>query len=227
MHPGLAHGIVNGAPWVKEIFTDRFQKAQQWCDYLLGRYGGHLSVHTILNRGDRWSAADFHALYIACWIFYPLEKGSYMIPLSATQRANVKSGYETLGARATSHLHGHGRSAAHGWSFLKGYGELLVQMEGGGKHSPEISPHLFLKAAGHPALSLGHARSFIVKVRTGHGAVANAALERLAKAQGTMGLDLGIDERAAENFSHPYKALLKAMELSGKVVSVHEAVANM
>ncbi len=227
MHPGLAHGIVNGDSWVKEIFTDRFHKPKQWCDYLLARYGGTLSVNTILNRGDGWSAVDFHALYIACWIFYPLEKGSYMIPLTATQRANVKSGYEGLGVRATSHLHKHGRSAANGWSFLKGYHELLVQMEGGGKHSPEITPHLFLKAEGHTALSIGHAWSYVVKVRTGHGAVANAALERLAKTQGSMGLDLGIAERAAENFSKSYQALLRAMALSGRTVSVHEAVANM
>lgn len=227
MHPGLANGIVNGASWVGDVFTDRFQKAGQWTDYLLARFGGALSVNTILNRGDGWSAVDFQALYIACWTFYPLEKGSYMIPLTATQRVNVKSGYQTLGVRPTSHLHGHGRSAARGWSFLKGYEELLVQLEGGGKHSPEISPHLFLKAEGHTAASIGHLWSYIVKVRTGQGAVANAALERLAKAQGQMGLDLGIAERAAENYSNAYKVLLQAMELGGKTVSVHEAVSNM
>lgn len=77
-----------------------------------------------------WTASDFHALYIACWIFYPVEKGTFMIPLTAQQRKNVKSGYQNLDPRWTSPLHKHGRSAAKGWKFLKGYGELLVQMEG-------------------------------------------------------------------------------------------------
>lgn len=227
MHPGLANGIVNGAPWVKDIFTDRFHTAHQWTDYLLTRFGGTLSVNTILNRGDGWGAVDFQALYIACWIFYPLEKGSYMIPLTAAQRANVKSGYNGLGARMTSHLHGHGRSAGRDWKFLKGYAELLVQLEGGGRHSPEISPHLFLKNEGHPAVSVGHALSYFHKLRHGHGGVANEAIQRVVDEQRQLGIDLGIADRAAENYSKGYQKVLKALGLAGDVVTVQTAIVEM
>jgi len=227
MHPGLASGIVNGADWVSDIFTDRFRTAHQWTDYLLTHFGGTMSVNTVLNRGDGWRAGDFQALYIACWIFYPLEKGSYMIPLTAAQRTNVKSGYEKLGLRATSHLHKHGRSAGAGWKFLEGYTELLVQMEGGGKHSPEISPHLFLKNEGHPAVSVGHMMSYWHKLRHGTGNVANDAIQRVVNEQKHLGIDLGIAERAAENYSGPYQKVLDALGLPGAAVTAQTAIVEM
>ena len=226
MHPGLANGILTEAPWVKDIFTDRFQTAHQWCDYLLTHFGGTMSVNTILNRGD-WGVADFQALYIACWLFYPLEKGSYMIPLTASQRANAKGGYGKLGVRATSHLHHHGRSAGQDWRFLKGYTELLVQMEGGGKHSPEISPHLFLKNEGHPAVSVGHMMSYFHKLRHGTGDVANEAIQRVIKEQAQLGIDLGIAGRAAENYSKGYQKVLTAVGLTGATVTAQAAIVEM
>ncbi len=231
MHPGLANGLISGATWVNDIFMPEFRKPKQWCNYMLTHFGGSLSVGNIINRSTPWSVEDFHALYIACWIFFPVEKGSYMITLNDQQRANVKVGYNKLGLRKTSHLHGHGRSAGKGWAFLKGYTELLVQMEGGGKHSAEIDAHLFLKCEGHPAVSLGHALSYFEKLRKGHGAVANAALQNLARQQAALGLgtgpDLGLTERAAENYSKPYQELLKSMSLSGDTVTVQDAVVEM
>jgi hypothetical protein len=227
MHPGLATGIVTGAPWVGDIFTDRFQKAQQWRDYLLTHFGGTMSVNTILNRGDGWSAADFQALYIACWIFYPLEKGSYMIPLTSAQRANVKGGYGKLSPRPTSHLHKHGRSAGAEWKFLKGYTELLVQLEGGGKHSPEISPHLFLKNEGHPAVSVSHIMAYFHKLRHGTGMVRNDAIDRVVKEQAQLGIDLGISDRNAENYSKGYQKVLSALGLPGATVTAQAAVVEM
>ncbi len=228
MHPAMAQGLIDGDDWVEKIFTPEFSTARKWRDYMLDKFGGGMTVNTILDKTSGWAASDFHALYIACWIFYPVEKGTFMIPLTAQQRKNVKSGYQNLDPRWTSHLHKHGRSAAKGWKFLKGYGELLVQMEGGGKHTQEIEPHLFLKCEGHTAFTVAHLKSYFEKKSTGKGAVANSALQELAKNQAMLGMDqgLGITERAAENYSNPYKALLVAAGLTGKTKTVHEAVAN-
>lgn len=150
-----------------------------------------------------------------------------MIPLTAAQRTNVKTGYGHLGLRATSHLHKHGRSAGAGWQFLTGYTELLVQLEGGGKHSPEISPHLFLKNEGHPAVSVGHLLSYWHKLRHGAGNVANDAIQRVVKEQAQLGIDLGIAERAAENYSNAYQKVLDALGLAGATVTAQAAVVEM
>jgi hypothetical protein len=227
MHPALAQGLIDGDEWVKKIFTEDFHTAKQWREYILEKFGGGPSVLTILNKPNGWSRSDFQALYIACWIFFPVEKGSYMITLTKQQRANVKSGYETLDKRWTSHLHEHGRSAAKGWSFLAGYHELLVQMEGGGKHTKEAEPHLFLKCEGHTAFTLAHLKSYYEKKKTGKGATANPWLQEMARRKKELGLDVGITERAAENYSNAYKTLLKQMGLKGKTVTVHEAAASM
>lgn len=183
-------------------------------------------VNILLGRsGAWWRRENFQALYVACWIFHPVEKGSYMLKLeSAAQASNVRSAYDRLlqsrelQARISSHLSGRGASAHDGWSFLKGYHELLIQIEGerGG------TPYLFLKCEGHAldgAIStLKHCLSWAVKIATGSGQTASAELHNLAKASSNVEL------RAAENFSKDFKTLQKQLGLSGKTVTVTDVV---
>jgi hypothetical protein len=226
MEPMLASALHNQWPWVKEVFASGFRSAPQWSAYIDTHFGATKpSVLTVLDKTAAWSAEDFQALYVACWIVQPVEKGTFMIKLTPPQRANARAGYETLGKRWTSHLHKHGRSAAEGWKFLKGYHELLVQMEGGGKHSAEAKPHLFLKCEGHTAFDIRHLKSYYTKARTGKGDVANARLQELARKKEELGL--GIAERAAENYSNEYKALLRHLGFSGKTTTVHDAVGRL
>jgi hypothetical protein len=226
MEPALASALKNQWPWVKDVFTSDFRTPNQWVQYISGHFGGGTpSVGRILNKTQGWTAEDFQALYIACWILHPVEKGTFMIQLTPAQRTNARAGYSGLDSRWTSHLHKHGRSAAKDWHFLKGYHELLVQMEGGGKHTAEAEPHLFLKCEGHTAFNVMHLKSYYTKVKTGKGDVANARLQELARKKEQLGL--GITERAAENYSKEYKALLKTMGFSGKTITVHQAGGRM
>ena len=226
MLDALAQRIRARDPMVREVFGPGFHSPGQWVDYLGRHFGGASpSVSRILDRGTAgWSTEDFHALYVACWIFQPVEKGTYMIRLTNAQRAGVRSGYEGLGLRWTSHLHEHGRSASAGWEFLKGYHELLVQMEGGGKKTPGFdTPYLFLKCEGHKATHPAHLKSFITKLRTGAGDVANPYLSNIAREKAS----LGIASRAAENYSGKYEKLLKALGFSGKVTTVQQAFSRL
>jgi len=226
MEAALAAAIRNQWPWIKEVFTSDFRSPQQWTTYIGKHFGASSpTVRTILDRSGGWGPSEFQALYIACWIFHPVEKGTFMLKLTATQRDHARAGYDSLDKRWTSHLHEHGRSAAKGWHFLKGYHELLVQMEGGGKHTAGLEPHLFLKCEGHTAFSPAHMKSYLHKIKKGKGKTANARLQELARKKEELGL--GITERAAENYSNEYKALLRSLGLRGKTVKVPEAAGSM
>jgi hypothetical protein len=110
-----------------QLFEDQFQHAWGWAQFIDEHFGRPPSVTNILRKGGHdLHAVDFQALFIACWIHFPTEKGSYMIEMSDVQRRNMKEGYQNLQIRMSSHFSGHGRSAS--WSklhFLKGYHELL------------------------------------------------------------------------------------------------------
>lgn len=220
-----------GAPtaqqMVRSVFGPEFHTARGWTDFL-DRNIPIGSVETLLGRTPGfWQRESFQALYITCWIFHPVEKGSYMIRLTAGEYANVSGAYQSLVAsgelqtRISSHLSKRGASAHEGWSFLQGYGELLVQLEG-----PALGPkYLFLKCEGH-ALSgaistLKHGMSWVVKSVTGAGQTASPALNNLAKNS------TSIESRAAENFGKTYKKLHKKLGLSGKEVTVGEVVDSL
>ncbi|HNN51389.1 MAG TPA: hypothetical protein PKO07_10230 [Pseudomonadota bacterium] len=206
MSIAIAKGINARSPELLPIFSPQFQTAWQWRTYFRERFGYPTpSVTRILERSDGLRTEDFHALYIACWLHFPVAKGSYMIRLSPAQRVQVKRGYERLGLRVSSHFEGHGRSAARGWAFLTGYDELLVQMEGGGKNSPGALSYLFLKCEGHTVYHIGHFTSWLYKIKHGTGMVASPALEALAANR-----SFGITPRAAENFDNAYLKLLRA-----------------
>jgi hypothetical protein len=217
-----------GAPtakaMVQSIFGPAFQTAQGWTD-LLDRNIPMGDAEILLNRTSGfWSRESFQALYVACWIFHPVEKGSFMIQLTPAQQTNVSGAYQALLAsgelqgRISSHLSKRGASAHKGWGFLQGYGELLVQIEG-----PVTGPkYLFLKCEGHPlngAIStLKHGMSWVVKGVMGAGQTASPALNNLAKNSTT------VEGRAAENFGKTYKKLQKKLGLSGKEVTVGEVI---
>lgn len=201
-----------------EVFSDDFQTPAQWLAYLRRHFGDDLTTQTIFDKpGARWTAEDFQALYVACWIYQPVEKGTYMIELDAAQRAAALAAYNRLPWRISSHLHGTGGSARNDWRFLAGYEELLVQMESAGK--PNQQSDLFLKGEGHPVISKGHLKSWWNKWRTGAGNMASAELNAVASSA-----RYEVTPRAAENYSKPYKALLGQLNLSGKLVTVQDVV---
>jgi hypothetical protein len=144
-----------------------------------------------------------------------------MIRLTDEQRVNVKVGYKKLGLRVSSHFSGHGRSASSGWNFLAGYGELLVQMEGGGKHSPGESKYVFLKCEGHTVTHPAHLLGWVHKIKHGVGLMASPELNALAQDSA-----FGIRERAAENFNNDYKEFLKYLgiyDTAKKLTTVQQA----
>jgi hypothetical protein len=214
-----SEGVPAARRHLKGVFTEDFQTPGGWTALLDTMPGG--SVAALLARsGAWWELRNFHALYVACWIFHPVEKGAYMLQLDASSHANVKSAYDRLLAsgamqsRISSHLSKRGASAHQGWNFLRGYGELLLQIEGGGG-----SPYLYLKCEGH-ALESGlsmstvlHGASWVKKIFTGSGATASAALNNLAKSS------TNVEARAAENFSTQYEKVLKKLGFSGTLVT--------
>jgi len=217
MHPSLIRFISNNAPLLASIFESRFQTHTGWFSYLHERLGAG-GVSGLLTKLSfvYGSPPDFQALYVACWIHRPVEKGSYMIPLTGSQGRGAEQAFDRLPTRWSSHLSGEARSAGEGYSFLKGYSELLVQIE---VDKGSDTPHLFLKTEGHGAMSLAHLSSFFTKLKTGQGNTQSEALHNMA----AMG-HLGIEPRAAENYSKTYEAVLKNIKLAGKRVTAEEAV---
>lgn len=219
-----------GGSWIarrtiSDVFGDDFQEWGGWVEMLLNLRGGLLN-----RRGHLWTRQGFQALYVACWIHHPVEKGSYMIQLDQNQYANAREAYDhllsngALQARISSHLSGHGASAHEGWNFLKGYGELLIQIEG----DQRTGHYLFLKCEGH-ALESGlswstvmHLASWAKKSVTGSGATASPELNELATKAPTL-----VEGRAAENFGNSYKKLMKQLGLSGKMVTVADVVEKL
>ena len=224
MLASAAQGDATARRQVTDIFGQGFHTSSGWRTML-----DHMpmkDVETLLARsGAWWTRECFQALYVACWIHHPVEKGSFMLQLRPSEYANVKDAYTRLLAsgaitsRISSHLGGKGASAHEGWTFLKGYEELLVQVEG----ERAGTPYLFLKCEGHALTGFGlgtilHGAAWVKKEFTGSGATASPALNKLAKNSHS------VEARAAENFSTSYKKLVKKLKLSGKVTTVDQVV---
>jgi hypothetical protein len=214
--------------WVAKAFYEDFQSATQWRDYLVNHFmeGEELDVGTILDKEREWHAIDFQALYVACWTYKPVVKGSYMLCVTDFQR-NVRRGYKKLSSRWTSHLHTEdkGGVGSEGWRFLKGYHELLVQME-----EANYEHYLFLKCEGFPSISVPHIKSYIHKRTHGVGKDVNEDLLTIASDEDT---NVGINVRRAENYSPLYKALIqelgkkKFIKKHGEIVNVREVAAML
>jgi hypothetical protein len=218
MLEALASAIRDGKDDVKEIFEANFQIPNQWRTYIHDSFGSPPDVNRLLTTAAGWrnkheSLRSFQALFVASWIWYPVEKGSYMIYLPRNQ--NIVHGRDTLDTRWSSHVSTkNARSAGEGFRFLQGYRELLVQIEG---------DFLFLKAEGHPANDMKHISSYFTKLKTGAGNTASVALNNLVRKR----KDLGIIPRAAENYGKAYQALLKRLKLTGKEIDVNTAADRM
>jgi len=217
------------AEWVADAFYEDFRSAKQWRSYLVNHFtsNGRLDVGTILDKERGWRPVDFQALYVACWTYKPVVKGSYMLKIEDGIRETVRRGYNKLPSRWTSHLHteNKGGAGSNGWRFLKGYHELLIQME-----TANGSDYLFLKCEGHPAISVSHIKSYIHKKTHGVGLDVNEELLTVASDQE---MHVGINVRRAENYSPHYKTLMqelgkkKHIKKHGEVVNVREAAALM
>lgn len=134
MNKYLANALREPAEdWVPLMFYEDFCTSQQWIDHINEYYPPDDGIEKILNQETKWSVKDFQALYIACWMYKPVVKGSYMLKLPEESEGNVRKAYKKkLDSRWTSHLHGpvtKGANASKNWRFLKGYHELLVQYE--------------------------------------------------------------------------------------------------
>jgi len=200
---------------VRSVFHEPFWTIEEWMQYLNARRLRHgQAVKNLLQQGHiaDWCVQSFHALYVACWIHHPVEKGTYMLQLGNLpypQRHKIKQAVERhCASRMSSHLSGKGHSAAKGWRFLKGYDELLVQVE------LSSGPHLLLKAEGH-ALNLSgfipHMKSWANKDKEGEGLTASPALRYFAATSPDL-----VERRAAENFSPHYKALVHGLGFTAK-----------
>jgi hypothetical protein len=212
---------------VTSVFGPAFHTPAGWT-YILGQLDGG-TVSTQLKMGaDFWSLETFQALYVGSWIHNPVEKGTFMISLPGNAAQIVQGACKRLlkekemAGRVSSHMSKKGYSASRNWNFLSGYGELLVQIEGG------LTSYLFLKSEGHP-LSMKdpvgagkHLKAWGTKIRTGEGEMANPALNELARSSPTL-----VERRAAENYSVEYKAFLKQLKLKGKLVTVEEVVTKL
>jgi hypothetical protein len=222
MNKYLANGLrPEPDDWVYDIFYEGFQTAAEWIGYLRDHFPE--GVGSILNKERGWSAEEFQALYIACWAYKPVVKGSYLIRLSDDHLPYVKHGYEKMPSRWTSHLHKKldGRSVSEDWRFLRGYHELLAQME-----ERQEGQYLFLKCEGHVSTHPSHIKSYFHKKKHGVGLDVNEELLTLASNED---LHLGIKVRRAENYSSTYKDLLKTtrhkstIKKQGEVIDIREA----
>lgn len=219
MHDSLIRAIRKGSPEIMMLFAEPFNTAQKWITYLEENFdpssSGTLSVDEVLDLDEQWHSYRFQALYVACWIYHPLEKGSFMIELTPRQTENAERSAGKLTWRKSSHLSGTSRSARGGrdFKFIRGYGELLVMLQ---------DNWLFLKMEGHAASHPAHLTSWIVKSMTGAGQTANAHLNRLSADQ-----RWGILQRGAENYSKEYKALLKVLGFSGRTVTFGQVLTKL
>ncbi|SHE67128.1 hypothetical protein SAMN04487965_0399 [Microbulbifer donghaiensis] len=190
----------------RRLFGPDFQSYGDFCTYFDTHFHQQHDIHSVWkSKGQNrhaWSVADFQALYVACWIYKPMEKGTYFLRMTSSEAASVRTGFEKLPTRKSSHLSKSGRSAHSGWKFLVGYEELLVQWQ-----ETNDRTYLMLKAEGHTT-GIGslypHLKSWNHKRKTGAGLQANADLNRLATS-----IHTPIIARGAENFSNAYKAFLK------------------
>jgi hypothetical protein len=218
----LAEAIRDDEPEVMRVFCRRFASSAGWRRFMLSEYGEPPGLEAILDQETGWDdkltcLRRFQAMFIACWVCHPLEKGTFMLSLDGA-RSNVERGYRSLDARWSSHLSKQARSAGDGFEFLKGYKELLVQIEG---------DFLFLKAEGHRASGAGaissvkHVGGWVRKSLTGSGNTASRELNDLVETRP----HLGIQKRNAENYGKKYEALLKKhLKLRGPRISIRLAL---
>ena len=200
------------------IFCDGFASKSDWRRFMVHAYGDSPDLWNILANETGWDdkrscLRRFQDMYIACWLYHPLEKGTFMLSLDGAKN-NVERGYRSLDARWSSHLSKRARSAGEGFYFLKGYKELLVQIEG---------DFVFLKAEGHRASgdgaisSVRHVGGWISKSITGSGNTASPELKFLAEKRP----DLAIQRRNAENYGRGYQSLLRnQLKLRGPRINV-------
>ena len=199
---------------VRRVFGPKFQDLVAWRTYLRTTLNSNVTDQ-LRAPLPRWSVKSFQALFVACWIHHPVEKGSFMInlaELSNDQRSVIEQAYNKhCYGRMSSHLSESGRSASKGWEFLQGYKELLVQYE-----STKGKPYLFLKSEGHNFISgiVPHMRSWVHKKKHGVGLEASPALHALAHPVSAWAGP--IEDRAAENYGKGYEKLLKELGLKGK-----------
>ena len=212
------------APWprsreaVSNIFGPKFQDMDGFRSFLRVYLRSGSVTATLSQDSTQWTVESFQALYIACWIHQPLEKGTFMInlgTLSAAHQENIRVAHKkVLSSRPSSHLSGSGASASKGWNFLKNYHELLVQME-----ETRGTPFLMLKAEGHTTGITGivpHMRSWLNKLATGKGNTANQHLKNYAN------LSPQVAGRAAENYGMGYEKLVNSLGLHDKLATVRE-----
>ena len=209
----MIEAIRIGDPEVMELFGKPFDTGLKWANYLDANFGPGepLTVNRILDKADQWHSARFQALYVACWIYHPVEKGSYMIKLTDGQKKNAEASAKKLSSRASSHLSGSSYSAGKDFNFVNGYSELLVIV---------YEDYLFLKMEGHKAISVAHLKAWNTKRKTGAGNTNNPELHNLAVNKP----ELGILARGAENYSKPYEAFLKELGFSGKTTTLEQVL---
>jgi len=220
-----SHGSATARRHLKGLFGDDFQNWGGWTTMLDHMPGG--SVNQLLNRrGVWWTRQCFQALYVASWIHHPLAKGAFMIQLVGGQGANVREAYDRMSGkelptRPSSHLSQGGVSGAEGWAFLRGYGELLIQIE----REDRGTPYLYLKCEGHPLESffslstVKHSISWVRKTFVGSGAVASQELEDWAASSPNA------EAKANEYFTATkYQKRLKQLGLTSRQTTVEEVV---
>ena len=215
----LVHGIDSDFIDSSLVFQQNFTNLDGWVSYWNHRNN---RVSDIPRKPPQLlTATDFQALYIACWLFQPLEKGAFMIPLTEPSHVeNISAALNFLPKRWSSHLsERNARSAGAGYAFLCGYSELLVQLE---YENGLSKPSLFLKTEGHGAHSIAHLRSWVTKATTGRGNTQNQWLHTLAT--DPQYASYGIMDRAGENYDKPYEALLDHLKLKGKQIKIEEVI---
>jgi hypothetical protein len=202
----------------KAIFSDRFQDIASWRSFLRAQLNSTVAAR-LSAPASSWRVESFHALFIACWVHHPVEKGTYLLDLAGltvAQRDTVQAAYKAhCSSRKSSHLSGDGRSASEKWNFLEGYKELLVQYE-----AISGRPYLMLKAEGHTTGLSGivpHLQSYLHKRKTGEGLQASPFLNAVAVAVPDI-----VEPRAAENYDKGYEKLLKALKLKGTKVTARD-----
>lgn len=212
---------------VRDVFAADFHDLGSFRRFLTDNLVRGNIVSTLMTPAENWSVAAFQALYVACWVHHPLEKGTFMIRLSHVPSAKRQVIHEAckthLKGRKSSHLSGNGYSASDQWAFLNGYKELLVQYE-----ETAGEQYLFLKAEGHTTGAssiIPHMLSWANKTVTGEGLTASKHLNTLASS-GNSAL-VTVEGRAAENYAKGYKKLLKALNLSGRTITVRQVLEEL
>ena len=205
---------------VSKVFGPGFQTMDGWKTFLHQNLRD--SVANKLGSLD-WGVESFQALYVACWIHQPVEKGTFMINLSnmGTQsKYAMATAYKNMKKRPSSHLGGTGRSASPGWAFLKGYKELLIQIE-----ETKGTQHMMLKCEGHttgPAGFIPHLQSYFHKKKYGKGKTASEALNKMAH-QSPL-----VAARAAENYNKGYEELVnKVLGIKGRTATIRDVTCEL